>query len=696
MRAKLMIVCVTCLAGGAVWAQSSPQDLLKALTSEDAAVRQAAFEIAAIYGPEAIVVIAPLLDNPSFEVERAAKMALEKIVGAASATEETRVQAARALAIAAISVKNRDWLLWLLSYTGGVESQEALLALLDTAPEQFQRILMALESIGQQRDDTGAVAVLEAPELPKKLLAKFPQWSEGQQLAAINTLGALRAAAAVPDLLKLAKQPGAVGSAALEALGRIGTPEAADVLLDRFTEARTPEFLNAALRVAEHMESKSAFKFYRALQKVDLGGAPESLIAAVECAALLGKARVASSTRVIKYILPALESERADVTGAAKQALLMLSMPGATETIAKAVRRAEPPVKAAVLEVLAERDWAVARPYLEEAIEDEDEGVRVAALQILGDKPEPAFAETFIKAAQEGPEAERPVALRGYLNLAARALADDHAKALDMYHAALPLAERDEERLQALEGLTALADAASLPHLTALHQNPRLDFAATTAALTIAAASEASDQGMARGVYRDVLKSTKDRKLAQQAEQGLRRLGVAEDFARDAGFLTDWVIIGSFAAKAFSDKFPPETEAFDAAASYPGAEGQQVTWKAWHTSDIFGITDFDQIYTPKENVIAYARTVITVAQLMDAVLKIGSDDGVVAWLNGQEIHKNNAQRRVHIDEDIVPISLQPGENVLLLKIVQGGSDWGFTVRLVDTSEKPVSLSAVAR
>ncbi|MBI2432135.1 MAG: hypothetical protein HYV26_04625, partial [Candidatus Hydrogenedentes bacterium] len=133
MRAKLMIVCVTCLAGGAVWAQSSPQDLLKALTSEDAAARQAAFETAAIYGPEAIVVIAPLLDNPSFEVERTAKMAPEKIVGAASATEETRVQAARALAIAAISVKNRDWLLWLLSYTGGVESQEALLALLDTA-----------------------------------------------------------------------------------------------------------------------------------------------------------------------------------------------------------------------------------------------------------------------------------------------------------------------------------------------------------------------------------------------------------------------------------------------------------------------------------------------------------------------------------------------------------------------------------
>ncbi len=73
-----------------------------------------------------------------------------------------------------------------------------------------------------------------------------------------------------------------------------------------------------------------------------------------------------------------------------------------------------------------------------------------------------------------------------------------------------------------------------------------------------------------------------------------------------------------------------------------------------------------------QDAVAYLRAKIWSPQAQKATLQLGSDDGVKVWLNGKQIHANNAARGVTADEDKVAVSLQQGVNELLLKVTNGG------------------------
>ncbi|MBI2299784.1 MAG: hypothetical protein HYU66_12730, partial [Armatimonadetes bacterium] len=78
---------------------------------------------------------------------------------------------------------------------------------------------------------------------------------------------------------------------------------------------------------------------------------------------------------------------------------------------------------------------------------------------------------------------------------------------------------------------------------------------------------------------------------------------------------------------------------------------------------------------------AYLRCRLSVPAAVAAVLEVGSDDGVKAWLNGTLVHANPAFRPLNEWEDEVDIDLQAGENVLLLKVIQGQGDWSACARV---------------
>jgi len=56
----------------------------------------------------------------------------------------------------------------------------------------------------------------------------------------------------------------------------------------------------------------------------------------------------------------------------------------------------------------------------------------------------------------------------------------------------------------------------------------------------------------------------------------------------------------------------------------------------------------------------------------DAILALGSDDGIKAWLNGKVIHVNNASRSFRADEDRIRTTLNAGKNTLMLQVINGG------------------------
>ena len=63
--------------------------------------------------------------------------------------------------------------------------------------------------------------------------------------------------------------------------------------------------------------------------------------------------------------------------------------------------------------------------------------------------------------------------------------------------------------------------------------------------------------------------------------------------------------------------------------------------------------------------------------------------GAVAWLNGRLVHRNLAVRGYVPRSDRVPIRLQRGPNVLLVKVTQGTGPWLFGARLTDPTGRPL-------
>lgn len=51
-----------------------------------------------------------------------------------------------------------------------------------------------------------------------------------------------------------------------------------------------------------------------------------------------------------------------------------------------------------------------------------------------------------------------------------------------------------------------------------------------------------------------------------------------------------------------------------------------------------------------------------------AKLKLGSDDGVTVWLNGQQVHENIVLRPAHLGDDEVDIKLKHGRNIVVFRV----------------------------
>ena len=65
----------------------------------------------------------------------------------------------------------------------------------------------------------------------------------------------------------------------------------------------------------------------------------------------------------------------------------------------------------------------------------------------------------------------------------------------------------------------------------------------------------------------------------------------------------------------------------------------------------------------------------------ETVLSCGSDDGIVIWVNGEEVHRNEIGRGYSAGSDSCSIYLKPGKNRILLKIGQYIGGWGFGVSI---------------
>ncbi|MBI2422645.1 MAG: hypothetical protein HYV27_07430 [Candidatus Hydrogenedentes bacterium] len=127
-------------------------------------------------------------------------------------------------------------------------------------------------------------------------------------------------------------------------------------------------------------------------------------------------------------------------------------------------------------------------------------------------------------------------------------------------------------------------------------------------------------------------------------------------------------------------------------------DGRRFVWKTVFSGPT-GLLDYNEIFavTADDPAVAYAFCWVTSDKARDVLLKIRSNDGVRVWLNQTLVHENHTGRTIDAAEDLVPVTLQPGDNRLLVKVDQTGGGWGLLLRIlgVDGQAAPGVGAAVS-
>ncbi len=162
-------------------------------------------------------------------------------------------------------------------------------------------------------------------------------------------------------------------------------------------------------------------------------------------------------------------------------------------------------------------------------------------------------------------------------------------------------------------------------------------------------------------------------------------------FLERLGFITKWRIVGPFpwnATKGFSVTNINEPNV-DPAAVY-NVGGGQVRWQAVDTAPGYTV-DLADIYDMPTSCSAYGYTEIEMSQACDAAIRVGSDDGIKVWVNGEAVLEKNVDRGSDIDQDVASIKLNAGVNRILVECTQGGGGWNFLARLTTPEGFPLTF-----
>lgn len=123
-----------------------------------------------------------------------------------------------------------------------------------------------------------------------------------------------------------------------------------------------------------------------------------------------------------------------------------------------------------------------------------------------------------------------------------------------------------------------------------------------------------------------------------------------------------------------------ETQVFGANPPACTIAGRELAWKDVESAD--DVIDLNKALGPKEYAAAYALAEIESHGAVSAVMALGSDDAVKVWLNGKPVHRHWTLRGVAKDQDLTLLPLQPGRNLLLLKVTNDRLGWAFCLRFL--------------
>jgi serine/threonine protein kinase/tetratricopeptide (TPR) repeat protein len=136
----------------------------------------------------------------------------------------------------------------------------------------------------------------------------------------------------------------------------------------------------------------------------------------------------------------------------------------------------------------------------------------------------------------------------------------------------------------------------------------------------------------------------------------------------DAG----WWYVGPY-PEDLTAAFPPESDpdparSVNAAEIAPGTAPDALRWRSTPTGPN-GLVNLTGLFPQKDWISTYALAYVYAPKPRTVTLSLGSDDQLRVWLNGKLVHQRSDPVVTGPDHDRVTVTLRPGRNTLLAKVV---------------------------
>jgi len=515
------------------------------------------------------------------------------------------------------------------------------------------------------------------------------------QCSLLNSLGEMEDQASLEAIKKLTKSSNAkVRAAAARALAWTHDPDNLAVVksvLNAADDATRFEAMDALLRLTNTIEAKGGNwqvvrNSYLEILKIGQGVQKD--------AALAGLGRIGDGS-CVEPVLAAIKNVGNPTWLVGIDALKKMQGIDVARAIVKAFPTLAPKTQMALLPSLGEKKTSLVVPVLQQAAQSQDSAFRLAALKGLSQLAMEKGLQTLVVAAEKGSNEEKVIAIEGILNIADTLRGTKKKEeASKAYLAALKFTNDKQLLTRALKGVAACPNGSAFDAVMAVADNKDLKQPSLRALMAVAdSLAAAGEKDKALAAYRKIPQLGPSAEEALQLIERMRKLDVEVDLTAMLGVVTNWRLAGPFELgdqnKGWGAKLVNEPD-IQLDASYQSGN-QQISWKRVTQTNHRGVINLLNAIAARENCVAYAYAEIQVEKETKAELRIGSDDSVRVWFNGELIHKKFESRGVKIDQDRLPVTLKAGTNRILVKILQLNGGWAFCMRVTTPEGIPVNF-----
>jgi HEAT repeat protein len=501
---------------------------------------------------------------------------------------------------------------------------------------------------------------------------------ENVRLAALRALGVLGDASDVGLLSQLAAtDKTAVGQAARESLDRL-PGDAANTTMVAMFKGATPE---VRAELARSLAARRASNAAAAMLASAETGSEAERIEAIKALGVLGEENVVPNLVRLLARSPN-DAQRTATQNSLKDILdnRTQNKTAAGDALVAGLNGANPATRRALFALMRSVGGENTLTAVRAATRDADADIQDAAVRTLAQWPEAGAASALSEFATTTPKLNFHVlALGGVVRLSALPAfsTDERVK---MLQNVLTVAKRPEEKRAALGALGKVVDADALAVVRPLLDNADLREEAALAAVNIGKSMGGDD---VKATMQRVVEVSKNADTIKAATDVLNRPALAS---------RSWQIIGPFPnvdGAGFDKDFGLE-RAVDLNKAYTTEGKNTARFRPVVPDANTGYVNLLEQFEQKENVVAYAVAYVKSPTARAAQLTGGSDDGVKIWVNGKRVVSNNAARAANPNDERADAQLKEGWNEVLVKVTQGGGDWGFFLDLLTPDKQPMT------